>query len=143
MTTPIPILPVAVGALVLAAIVAKKKRDAAGGDGTPDEIGNTGTMTPDRQAIYEQTLKSDNPEAMHTMANVFQSQGLTAQANVIRKRAGLLTLPASTKLAREQVFHRAMASTNKSAVTKIAGEFMKQGCTSTAQALYKYAEGLP
>jgi hypothetical protein len=101
-------------------------------------------MTPERKKVYETALESlKDPEKLRSLADAFDKEGLKDEAIMLRKRAALRELPASSKEARKAAFRKGMSSSDPKAVRVLATAFHKQGATGAAQALKKYAEGLP
>lgn len=100
-------------------------------------------LTPERKRIYEaalQTLK--DPEKLRRLADEFETQGLKAQAELLRKRASIRELPEDLKKARRDAFKAAMRSKNQPAVLKLAEAYDAEGATGAAAALRTYAAGL-
>jgi len=101
-------------------------------------------MTPERKKIYETALESlKEPDKLRSLADAFDKEGLKDEAIMLRKRAALRELPPASKEARKAAFRKGMSSSDPKAVHALAVAFHKQGATGAAQALKKYAEGLP
>jgi hypothetical protein len=97
----------------------------------------------ERQVVYETALNTvKDPIKLRSLAETYRSQGLTAEADMLCKRAALQELPEETKEARREVFRKAMASTNVDAILGLARAYESEGCTGAAQNLRKYAAGL-
>ena len=97
----------------------------------------------ERQVIYETALNTvKDPIKLRTLAQTYRSEGLTAEADMLYKRAALQELPEDVKEARREVFRKAMASTNVDAILGLARAYDSEGCTGAAQNLRKYAAGL-
>ncbi len=97
----------------------------------------------ERQVVYETALNTvKDPAKLRALAEVYRGQGLTAEADMLCKRAALQELPQETKDARKEVFRKAMASTNVDAILGLARAYDAEGCTGAAQHLRKYAAGL-
>ncbi len=100
-------------------------------------------MTPQRQKIYEAALRDlKDAGKLRKLADEYEAQGLTEQAEHLRKRASLRELSKEVKDARRETFKKAMASKNAEAVLAVAKAFEKEGADGAAAALRKYAEGL-
>jgi hypothetical protein len=104
-----------------------------------------GAMTPDRKSIYRNALAGgvQEPEKLEELAKLFENQGLREEGKLLRKRAALRRLPDEIKLARKEVFRKALESKNKPGVLQVAQKYEDEGCTSAAQRLREYASGLP
>lgn len=123
-------LPLAVILLGGAAFYAAKKR------------GGT-SMTSERKIVYQTALRKEkDPSKLRALAESFRAEGLTAQADLLEKRAALRELPAEVKAARRAAFKSALASTNKAAVLAMANALDNEGATGAADKLREYAGGL-
>lgn len=135
-----PLLPIVILGLTAAAWKAKKNRD--------DEAAsvNYGVVTPERQVVYETAMNDVlEPEKILKMAEAFDKQGLPNQAELLRKRAALRTLPKEIKLQRKEIFQKAMDikdPSKKDAIRKVAAAFHGEGAVGSAEALLRYAESL-
>ena len=108
------------------------------------KIRKRGKVTPERQKIYTAAMnRLLEPEKLRDLADAFQKVGLVGHANMLRKRADLREMPAETKIARREVFKKAMSSTNKDAIRQVANVFESEGAIGAAADLRKYADGLP
>ena len=102
-----------------------------------------GVNTPTRQLIFQQALDTvKDPDELRKLAAVYKSEGLTAQADLLNKRAALRELPPDVKAARRAAFKAGMNSNDINAITKLADAFNQTGATGAANALRKYADGL-
>lgn len=128
---PFPLIPITVVSLTAIAVAKAGKR-----------LLNRGKMTPERQVIYEQALKSKDVKVLRTMADAFDSEGLKPQAALLRKRANLRELPEETKKARRDAFDKGMKSSDVAGIRGLADAFESEGATGAADALRKYATGL-
>lgn len=100
-------------------------------------------MTPDRQVIFQTALESvADPAKLKAMADVFESQGLKEQADLLRKRAALRSMPPDVKEERRAAFQAGMASQNPVAVNRLADAFEAEGALGAASALRDYAKQL-
>lgn len=101
-------------------------------------------MTPDRQKLFEALLwHQKDPKKLRKMADKFESFSLVDQATKLRKLAAVYELPKEKKEERRDIFKKAMASKNRSAVLSMAQVFDDDGCVGAAASLRKYASGLP
>ncbi len=102
-------------------------------------------MTPERQKIYTAAISGalKDPESLEKLATAFHGEGLTEQAKLLNQRAALRRLPHPIKVARRDVWRRAMKSQNKPGVLELAEAYDKEGCTAAAMRLREYASGLP
>ena len=100
-------------------------------------------MTPERKIVLEQALRElKDPVGLRKLADSFRVQGLTAEADLLEKRAKLRELPQHVKDARRAVFRKAMTAKNPEAVETVANAFMAEGATNAAYKLFEYAKGL-
>jgi len=100
-------------------------------------------MTPDREIIFQTAMeKVEDPAKLKALADVFESQGLKDQAELLRKRANLRTLPPDVKEERRAAFQSGMASQNPEAVNRLADAFEAEGALGAASALRDYAKKL-
>lgn len=126
---PIPLIPVVVGALAASAAYRVHKR--------------TNAMTPERQKIFDAAIQSlPDPLKIRELADVFESEGLSKQAELLRKRAKLRELPKEVQLARKEVFIKTMSNTDPDKVEEMASVFHSEGCIGAAAVLNLYAQGL-
>lgn len=146
---PLPLIPLAVvtlGGLVLY----KKTADDNARSTVGAEPNTAGTalsrpsgLTAERQAVYEVALNHvGEPGKLLALADAFATEGLHAQANMLRKRAKLRAMPKELRKARRAAFKAALSSKDKDAVLKVAKAFHAEGASGSALALYKYADGL-
>lgn len=102
-----------------------------------------GTMTAKKQELFNHGMsKVFNPEQIRNLAKQFRQWGLTAQAELLTKRARIRELPDDVRKARREAYHRAASSKNKAAVLNVAQAFEREGCIGAAADLRKYAAGL-
>ena len=126
---PIPLIPVVIGSLALSAAYKVHKR--------------TNAMTPERQKIFDAAIQSlPDPAKLRALADVFESEGLPKQADLLRKRAKLRELPKDVQQARKQVFIKTMSITDPDKVEEMATVFHGEGCIGAASVLNLYAQGL-
>jgi hypothetical protein len=143
MSAPIPYLPLALGALIVTAIVVKVKRGKTPTSTVKGESQNTNEMTPAVQAIYEQVLRLKDVNMMAEQAQNFEDNGYRDQAAVIRKRIALKTASPEVKAKREAIYRECLASNDKAQIIEVAAMFKDIGATGSAENLLKYAAGLP
>lgn len=129
---PIPVIPVLVCVL-------------GGGAYFKNRSKKIGVMTPERQKVFNAALAGgmQDPKNLDKLAREFRAVGLPEQAKLLEKRAELKRLPNEVKLARRQVWRRAIQSTNKPAMVKLANAYEREGCTSAAMRLHEIIAGLP
>jgi hypothetical protein len=100
-------------------------------------------MTPQRTAIYNEAMHSlKDPEKLSSLAAVFEGEGLSKQADMLRKRAQLRSAPDELKQARRRAFKNAMRSTDAAYVERIAKAHADEGATGAAERLYTRAKAL-
>lgn len=102
-------------------------------------------MTPEREKVYNAAINGalKDPEKLRALSDVFAGEGYIPQAKLLRQRAKLRELPQTVQVARRNVFRRALASKNKTAVLHVAQAYETEGCTGAAKRLRDYASGLP
>jgi hypothetical protein len=101
-------------------------------------------MTPKRKAIFEAALKDPklSSEKLLALAKSFDSCGLRAEGDELRKRAAIIGAPPALLASRKVTFKKAMSSTNQTAVQKVAAAFHAIGHYEAASKLRNYAKGL-
>ena len=128
----LPLLPIAIGGLVLAAAYAASRKPPQQGE-----------VTPERQTIFETAINSvQDPAKLRALAASFRSAGLEQQAQALEGRADHRDLPPDVKAERAQVFRDAMSSQNPQAVLRVADAFEQEGAIGAASALRAYAAKL-
>ena len=128
------VLPIVILGLVGAAGVAQSRRTKKAVD--PRTVA-------ERQVIYETALNTcKDPAKLRALAETYRSEGLTAEADMLCKRAALQELPQEVKDARKEVYRKAMESTNVNGILALARAYDEEGATGAAQNLRKYAAGL-
>ncbi len=88
---------------------------------------------------------SKDPKAIKALADAFVKQGspaLVSAADLLTKRANLLTLPRDVVLARRKAFKDGMKSAKPDAIQALAVAFENQGATGAADALRKHAQSI-
>ena len=102
-----------------------------------------GELTAERKAIFQAALETvEDSGKLRELADVFQAEGLTAQAELLKKRANLRELPETIKRARHEAFLQAMAAKDPAKVDNIASLFENEGAIGASNALRGYAAGL-
>lgn len=99
-------------------------------------------LTPEQQAVYEEALRSMDASKLFQLADSFDKAGHKPQADMLRKRARLRSLPREVKKARDQVFRTALKSKDIAEIEKIAAAFEKEGATGAAAKLREHARTL-
>ncbi len=128
----IPLLPAAVVTLGGLAYYAVGKRGQFHGE-----------MTTERQVVFDAALEScKDPDALNKLADAFAKEGLKKQADLLRKRAVIRTLPKEVSKARNEAFKKGMALKDPEKVRTLAKCFQEQGATGAAANLFAYADGL-
>ena len=129
------IVPIAIAGLTGVAALVKHRRD---------KMAEDPRVQAQREAIYVNALNNvKNPEALRVLAQAFHEQGLTAEADMLEKRAALQELPDDVKEARKKAFRDGMACKDPEKVFALADAFHSQGATGAAENLRKYALTLP
>ena len=133
---PLPLLPILVSLFGAAAWHQASKKDSKG----PGK----GVLTAERQHYYETAMKElQDPDKLRELARTYREQGLPAHADMLEKRANLRALPENIKLARREVYKKAMKSTDATAIRNLANVYEQQGATGAAKSLRDYAASLP
>lgn len=100
-------------------------------------------FTAERKLIFESAMTQlKDGDDLRILADAFEQEGLTAQAEMLRGRAKLRELPADVKQARRAIFYEALGATDPVYVNKIADAFEKEHATGAAAKLREYADGL-
>jgi hypothetical protein len=104
---------------------------------------NKGVMTPRRQMIYTRAMESmKNPADLQSLANAFAGEGFDAEAEMLRKRAALRSMPSDVKEKRRAIFRKAMASDNPDIIDQTAAAFQGEGALDASKALSDHAEAV-
>ncbi len=140
----LPLLHVGVGVLAFCAWWASGRNTKGANPSTHAGEGATfGGMSPERQIIYQTALASvKDPSELEKLATTFQSQGLVAQAQLLRKRANLQRLPKEVKEERTRIFKLGMSCQDPVQVLKLADAFHNEGATGVANRLREYGNAL-
>jgi len=100
-------------------------------------------LTPQRRAVFEGALATlKDPTKLRELADVYTKEGLTSEADILRKRAAIRELPKAVKLQRKAVFKKAINSKNPDAIREVAAAFAGEGCFGAARDLNAHAESL-
>jgi hypothetical protein len=96
-----------------------------------------------RTAVYKAALDEvKDPDKLNALAAVFAGEGLTAHADVLRRRAALHSATPEEKKARRAVYRKAMASQNVEAIWDVAQAFEDSGATGAAENLRAHAKAV-
>lgn len=100
----------------------------------------SGVITPKRRLIFARAMETiKDPIELRKLADVFEAQGLTTEARLLRKRASLRELPPETRERRKAAFRRAMASTDPKDILRAAEAFEQEGAIDAAKMLRAHA----
>ena len=100
-------------------------------------------LTPQRQQIFQSAIKNEtDPTKLNTLAAAFDKEGLKSYGDELRKRAGLRSMTPLQKQTYGEAFTKGMASTDPSAIHKLADAFHLKGAYGAAQHLRDRAKGL-
>lgn len=128
----LPLVPLAISSLIGLAFLKVKKSDP-----------NKGVFTPARQVIFQQAIDNcRDPVRLRALAKAYRGEGLTAQADLLEKRAAIRETPPAVAAAHREVFKKAINHTNPEVVLNVASAFDTQGANGAAMNLRKYANGL-
>ncbi len=134
------LIPIGMALLAGTAAYAKSKREKAATD--PAVVAH-------RQMLYETAIGAvdsntaiKDPMKLRTLARVFRSEGLVAEADMLEKRAALRELPPEVVEARREAFRKLMECADATRVLAAAAAFENEGATGAAENLRKYAAGL-
>lgn len=102
-------------------------------------------MTPQRTKIFNAALAGGmrDPANLDKLAATFEGEGLPEQAALLRQRAALKRLPNEVKLARRDIWRKAIKCKDKQKLLRLASAYDREGCTSAAMRLREIASGLP
>lgn len=102
----------------------------------------SGTLTPERAAIYTLMLLEYDSVRLRKFADAFETVGLLDQATMLRKRAALRDRPESLKTEQRERFRQTMASTDAAGARKLAAEFEDMGMIEAPKRLLERADAL-
>jgi len=102
-----------------------------------------GTMTPKRELVFNRAVETlKDPNELESLAFAFGAEGLEVEAERLRKRAALPSLPKEIARARQEAFRKAMASSDVDAIRIVARAFLEEGASAAAKALSDRADAL-
>lgn len=128
---PFPLIPVAIGSLIGLATAVTYRRSKKRG------------MTPERKSIYDAALNSlKDADGLERLGNTFIAQGLTAEGELLLKRATLRRRSDEEKEEDNIKFREALKSQSVASVNEVADFFDSKGATGAAATLRNYAKGL-
>jgi len=100
-----------------------------------------GVMTPQREEVYRNALeKLKDPEKMRALANEFTKFGLKAEASMLRRRAAWRGRSPELRQQHEDIFQRALASSNIDGILRVAAIFEEETATLKAARLRQHAK---
>jgi hypothetical protein len=128
---PLPLLPIAVTLLAGGSFWAGKKHL------------DKKKYTPERRMVFETAMDSvKDATKLMALADVFEQQGLRAQAVLLRKRARLRSLPQPIKDARRQAMAKAFMSKDITQLGKFADALDSETAYSNAAKIRAYMKTL-
>lgn len=99
-----------------------------------------GEMTPERQSLYTAAMNStSSPAELRELADSFESEGLVAEAAMLRKRAELRELPKEVRDQRRQAYRQMVCSDDVDAISEMAAAFAGEGAIGSATGLRQHA----
>jgi hypothetical protein len=99
-----------------------------------------GILTAARDERYRVAMSSCyDPQALLTEAKLFAEYGLKAQSAMLKRRAEWRSRPEELKTTHEDIFQKAMRSTNIAAILEVAAAFEGWTATKKASALREHA----
>lgn len=102
-----------------------------------------GVLTPEREEIYNNALEFlHDPMRLEKLAEDFRREGLKVQSAMLKKRAEWRARNPQQKAEHEDVFTRAMKSTNIHAILEVAKAFEQLTATAKAKQLRDRAKAL-
>jgi hypothetical protein len=102
-------------------------------------------MSPTQRLIFQNALACDPPltsAQLKTLAAQYDSQGHSAEASILLKRARIAELPDDQKAALKAAFQKGLNSKDPIGVRMLANAFESEGMFGNAAALRDYANGL-
>jgi hypothetical protein len=101
------------------------------------------TMSTEAKCIFDTVLAVKNdPNEILQYAEKFAQSGYKAEAEILKKRAALMTRSPEEQMAVRDAFKKGMASTDPDAIDKLADLFYKAGRVGAAYDLRSKAEAL-
>lgn len=98
-----------------------------------------GILTAERDERYRVAMSNcHDPGTLLAEAKLFEEHGLKAQAAMLKRRAEWRARPEEVKKAHEDVFQKAMRSTNIPAILEVAAGFEGWTATNKATALREH-----
>lgn len=102
-----------------------------------------GVLTPERRQVFSGAMaKIMEPEKLRELAARFESEGLKKQAEILRKRAKLRSLPPEVENRRREIYRKTLTLKDPKKVEEIAKDFENEGATGAAAELRSYAKVL-
>jgi hypothetical protein len=102
-----------------------------------------GILTPSREERYRNAMEfCYDPDLLREEARIFNEYGLKAQAALLTRRAEWRARSTETKKAHDEVYQKALTSTNIEGILRVAQAFEGWTATKKAQALRARAEEL-
>lgn len=99
-----------------------------------------GVLTAARDERYRVAMSNCyDPQALLAEAKLFSEHGLKAQAAMLKRRAEWRSRPDDVKKTHEDIFGKAMRSTNIAAILEVAAAFEGWTATKKAAALREHA----
>jgi hypothetical protein len=100
-------------------------------------------LTADEEKVYTKAYNTlMDPAKLNALADKFAQSGHAHEADMLRKRAKLRALPPEVKKARRDAFKKALKSTDKAKVLRLADLFHNEGAVGAATKLRSFAKGL-
>jgi hypothetical protein len=103
------------------------------------------TMTPYRRMVFQNVLCKDppfTPDQILAYAAAFDAEGLSAEADILRRRARIAGLSPVEKQKLAWAFQRGMSSKDPVSVRVLANAFEAEALLDSAAKLRDYANGL-
>lgn len=127
-----PVVPVAVGTLAVAGFGVeqwRRRKRAVSVD-----------VAAQRAVVFEVAINScKDPGKILLLADAFDEAGQGVEADMLRKRAALMSATPEVKAARKEALEKGLASTKKDGVLKLANAFEELGATVAAEKLRAHA----
>lgn len=106
----------------------------------------TGGMSPAQRLTYEGLLSADSPptsaQDFLKYATAFDAQGLRYEAQILRKRARIASLPPAARQQIKSAFQTGLASKDPTAIRVLANTMESEGFFGNAEALRDVANSL-
>lgn len=100
-----------------------------------------GVLTPSRDERYRNVMEyCHQPELLLEEAKLFGEYGLKAQAAMLKRRAEWRSRPAELKATHEEVYQKALKSSNIPAILEVADAFEGWTATKKASSLREHAK---